>query len=658
MSSTRLHRSSFRGALRALLVPSLVLPAVTAVLLPLAAPAPAAADTAPAAAAGWTAAKTLAASQQSSLSLQKVTVGENGTSAALWKRTTVAGVQGELLVSVRQPGSAVWATRTLSATPVDDDAGSLVVAPDGTVTAVWAVYPTPGAGTGAVRLLSSVRGPGSAVWSRASLVGSASEVNGVDAVVGADGVVRVVWSAGDGTGAREVRSSVRQTASGSWSAPALLSASLADSAHAVAPRIAMAADGSATAVWWNQPVRASKGSTASATLLPAAVSWGGPVTVSSPAGNPRTAPRLSEAATGKTAVTWTEPTSSGRRVVKLATRSGPSAAWSTPQTVSATTSQYLDHPVPLVRSDGAITLVWLAGSGFADSGDVRTMTRGAVTTTWPAAKTLSSDISTWLDAAQDANGTVHAIWGESGNGHWAFKSASRVGGSWTLAVTLGTPPGDASTGVGISAANGRVIAMWETEMTAGDKHANLSFAVTGAPPVVTTAAKVNGTVRTGRTVTCSVTWSGAASPSYYGWLRDGGPITGARGASRKLTAADYAHKIACRALATNAAGTTKTTSPSVTVAPGDPLKATTAPWIQGTARVGRTLTAGPGVWNPGATSYTYVWRRSGAAIPGATDANYKLVAADRNKLVTVTVKAYRSGYSSGSATTAPVVATQ
>ncbi|MEU1184336.1 hypothetical protein ABZ464_43350 [Streptomyces sp. NPDC005820] len=620
---------------------------------------PAAADPAPVAAAGWTAPKTLAASQQSSLSPQKVKVGDNGTSAALWKRTALAGDQGALLVSVRQPGTAVWATRTLSATPVDDDASSLVVAPDGTVTAVWAVYPTPGSGTGAVRLLSSVRGPGSAVWSRASLVDSASEVNGVDAVVGADGVVRVVWSAGDGTGAREVRSSVRQTAAGSWSAPALLSASLADSAHAVAPRIAVAADGSATAVWWNRPAGGvSQGSTASATLLPSAVSWSEPVTVSSPADNPKTAPQLSEAATGKAAVTWTEPTSSGLRVVKLATRSGPSAAWSAPQTVSATTSQYLDHPVPLVRSDGAITLVWLSSSGSADAGDVRTVTRGAAATTWPAATTLSSDISTGLDAAQDADGTVHTVWGESGNGQWAFRSASRVGGSWNASVTLGTSSRDASTGVGISAANRRAIAMWGTQMTDGDSNANLSYATTGTPPVVVAPAKVSGTVRAGRTVTCSATWAGAASPTFYGWLRDGRTIGGARGASHKLTGADYDHKISCRALATNAAGGTTSTSPTVRVRQGDPLKATTAPKIQGTVQVGRTLTASKGVWNVEPTEYTYRWKRSGSPIAGAVNAQYKLVEADRYMTVTVTVKAFRYGFAGGVATTAPVLVIQ
>lgn len=619
---------------------------------------PAAADPAPAAAAGWTASKTLAASQQSSLTLQKVKVGGNGTSAALWKRTAIAGVQGELLVSVRKPGTAVWATRTLSATPVDDDAGSLVVAPDGTVTAVWAVYPTPGSGTGAVRLLSSALSPGSTVWSRASLVDSASEVNGVDAAVGADGVVRVVWSAGDGTGAREVRSSVRHSATGSWSAPALLSAPLSDSVHAVAPRIAVAADGSATAVWHSRPAGgASGGSTTSATLLPSAVSWGGPVTVSSP-GNSKTAPQLSEAATGRTAVTWTEPTSSGQRVLKLATRSGPSAAWSTPQTVSATTSQYLGHPVPLVRSDGAITLVWLSSSGSADAGDVRTVTRGAAATTWSAAQTLSSDISTGLDAAQDADGTVHTVWGESGNGQWAFRSASRVGGSWNASVTLGTSSRDASTGVGISAANGRAIAMWGTQMMDGDSNANLSYATTGTPPVVVAPAKVSGTVRAGRTVTCSATWAGAASPTFYGWLRDGRTIGGARGASHKLTGADYDHKISCRALATNAAGSTRSTSPSVKVRVGDPLKSTTAPKIQGTAQVGRTLTASEGVWNVEPMGYDYRWKRSGSPIAGAVNAQYKLVAADRYKTVTVTVTAYRGGFAAGLATATPVFVIQ
>ncbi|MFE7777774.1 Ig-like domain-containing protein [Streptomyces sp. NPDC057445] len=184
---------------------------------------------------------------------------------------------------------------------------------------------------------------------------------------------------------------------------------------------------------------------------------------------------------------------------------------------------------------------------------------------------------------------------------------------------------------------------------AASSSAALPYTVRIKPPAVTTAAKVTGTAKVGSTVTCAVTFSGAASVK-YAWLRDNTVISGATTRTRALVAADHPHRTACRATAANSTGTTTSSSPAVSVGLGPALRNGTKPSITGTAKVGYRQTAKPGTWTPAATSYSYVWKRDGRVIRGATRATYYPTAADRRHLVTVTVTAKRPGYAPGYAT--------
>jgi hypothetical protein len=181
----------------------------------------------------------------------------------------------------------------------------------------------------------------------------------------------------------------------------------------------------------------------------------------------------------------------------------------------------------------------------------------------------------------------------------------------------------------------------------------LSYTVKIKPPAVVTAAKITGTVRSGSTVTCSVTFSGATSVS-YAWLKDGTVISGATAKTRTISGTEYKHKIACRATGKNTTGSTTSTSPSVTVALGPALAVVTRPSISGTHKVGYRQTAKPGSWKPAATSYSYVWKRDGRAITGATKSTYTPTRSDRGHKLTVTVTAKRSGYANGSSTSVSV----
>ncbi len=83
------------------------------------------------------------------------------------------------------------------------------------------------------------------------------------------------------------------------------------------------------------------------------------------------------------------------------------------------------------------------------------------------------------------------------------------------------------------------------------------------------------------------------------------------------------------------------------------LRATQAPAISGTVKVGATVKASTGKWAPAATSFTYQWSANGSVIKGATASSYRIAAAVVGKRVTVTVTAGRDGATAGTATSAP-----
>jgi hypothetical protein len=80
-----------------------------------------------------------------------------------------------------------------------------------------------------------------------------------------------------------------------------------------------------------------------------------------------------------------------------------------------------------------------------------------------------------------------------------------------------------------------------------------------------------------------------------------------------------------------------------------PPTVATAPVASGTGTVGQTLSCTTGAWNFAPVSYRYQWQRGGAAIPGAINPTYVLVAADSGKSVSCMVFASNpAGFSSGS----------
>ncbi|WP_179199928.1 hypothetical protein [Streptomyces sp. NRRL B-24572] len=177
--------------------------------------------------------------------------------------------------------------------------------------------------------------------------------------------------------------------------------------------------------------------------------------------------------------------------------------------------------------------------------------------------------------------------------------------------------------------------------------------VKGVAPKPTTVPRVSGTVRVGSKVTAVVgTWTPAPTSYAYQWRANGVAIAGATGASYVPVASTLGKKltVTVTALRTGHLSGSYTTA-GVTVAVGLAPKATTAPYVTGTVRVGRTLTLNRGAWTPAPTSYAYQWYANGRAISGATRTTFTLTSAQRGLKITVRVTAYRTGHAAGVAWT-------
>lgn len=82
-----------------------------------------------------------------------------------------------------------------------------------------------------------------------------------------------------------------------------------------------------------------------------------------------------------------------------------------------------------------------------------------------------------------------------------------------------------------------------------------------------------------------------------------------------------------------------------------PFTTAPVPTLPGTAKVGSIITATRGPWSP-APTFSYVWKRAGVVIPGATALSYVPVAADLGKTLTITVTGTKTGYTTTSKTSA------
>ena len=161
---------------------------------------------------------------------------------------------------------------------------------------------------------------------------------------------------------------------------------------------------------------------------------------------------------------------------------------------------------------------------------------------------------------------------------------------------------------------------------------------------------ISGTVRVGETLTADVTGiadeDGLDNVTFsYQWMADDANKQDATGSTYTLTEDDEGKAITVTVTFTDAEGNpeTLTSDPTreVAAAPAQNTSATGLPTIDGTIRVGETLTADvTGIADEdGLTNvvFSYQWMADDTNIQDATGSSYTLVSDDEGKTITVTV---------------------
>jgi hypothetical protein len=187
-----------------------------------------------------------------------------------------------------------------------------------------------------------------------------------------------------------------------------------------------------------------------------------------------------------------------------------------------------------------------------------------------------------------------------------------------------------------------------TGKRAGYTSVKRTSGVTVVPRVFSTAPvpTIVGTLAVGKVLTAQPgAWAPTPVTLSYQWKRNGIAIAGAVGTTYKLVALDAGTSVTVVVTGSKPGYTTRGRTSAVSPVQ-KLLTATPIPVITGAPSVGITFTATPGAWKPGTVTFSYQWFRSGTAIPGATAATYKVVAADAGKPLTVRVTGSKSGYTS------------
>ncbi|WP_437070732.1 FG-GAP-like repeat-containing protein [Streptomyces sp. enrichment culture] len=435
----------------------------------------------------------------------------DGSAVAVWNQFTQAGsAERKLYAAVRPAGHDTWGTpKLLTTTPTEAGSVRLHASADGSVTALWVEFPNetrPGSGPYNTRVVTSVLAADKSAWSApVELVGTDKGWGdgGIDLAEGPDGTLTAVWTTHpDATSPWEVSAAVR-AADGTWSAPVQLSTATADGARAaLSPSVAVTSDGT-TVVAYAQHLGES-GQVLTVSRAAGSTEWTRPVAAT---GTYQYVyrPQIASAGDGTVTLSWLgRIDESVPEAINTAVRTAD-GTWSAAQTVTAT-DDLVETPEPLIGPDGDVTLVWVDRTTTTTFG-TRTATREADTGAWSAVRTLStSSVSESYDAAIGADGTVRALWPQSGGGKRVMTEAVRSDGKWTTAAHV---PGSANVhvhGQVSVGADGTATAVW-SGMATSTANWRLYGSRDAWPTLAVTGSNVPGTAPLKGTTPSSTAWT-------------------------------------------------------------------------------------------------------------------------------------------------------
>lgn len=509
----------------------------------------------------------------------QVAVAPNGATTVAWAEgaasnatliKTVTRLSG---IDFPAPGAAVALTNASNNQPADPPA--LSVGADGTTVVAWARDTDAGV-TGKYVIEAAVRPPGGAFPTAGSAAVLSSDADdnasGPQVAVAPDGAATVIWQRDANAAGNLVEASTRP-AGGAFPTPTgvvVLSGSPSTSASSA--HLAVAHDGSLTAVWEQSGTNAT---VIRAATRPSGGAFPPPtsaVTLSRDVNlQPALAPRVATGTDGTTTVVWSRRTGPSTETVEAATRP-PGGSFPAPASVD-------------VISDA------IESSRFPQ---VAIMPGGGALAVWQKVSQLDDRIS-WAQTANTPFNSGLPV--ASGTGA-VGQTLSCVGGLvWTNAASVdpllrwvrgSTEVGTGSSYTVTSADRGSSLVCRETATnTFGTTNAD-SNAITippppvasssPPPPAVTTTtgpkplaptvvarAKILGPARVGKVLRCSGARFTGATSRRTAWLRNKKVIPGAGRASYRLKKADRGKNVACRVIGTGPGGKATTVSKAVLV---------------------------------------------------------------------------------------------
>ena len=419
---------------------------------------------------------------------QQIAIAPDGAVTAVWSH--FGGTSTIIQAASRPAGSNTWGTASdLSATGQSADSPQIAVASDGSATAVWIRY------DGANNIIQAATRPAGGSWSAPSdLSVTGQSAFSPQIAMASDGSATAVWSRFNG--AKYIIQAATRPAGGSWGAPTDLSAT---GQNAGTPHIAIASDGSASAVW-----RRSNGANyiVQAASRPAGGSWGAATDLSAPGQNADIDPQIAMASDGSATAVWSR-SNGANSIIQAATRPA-GGSWGAPTDLSAT-GQSAFYPEIAVASDGSATAVWRRSNGANNIVQAATRPAGG---SWGAPTDLSA-AGRNADAPQVAvgsDGAATAVWNRSNGTNSVIQAATRPGGgSWGAPADV-SGPGDAEDAQIAVAPDGTAAVIWD-EWNSGFIQATVSAAPNATLTVATTGTGTGLVASSPAGISCGATCS-------------------------------------------------------------------------------------------------------------------------------------------------------
>jgi len=391
----------------------------------------------------------------------EIAVAPDGTTTAVWQR--FYGSNLIIQTATRPPGGSFGAAVNLSATGQNADQPQIAIAPDGTATAVWTRF------DGANYVVQAVtRPPGGTFGATVDLSAAGENASRPRIAIAPDGATTVVWIRYNGV--NYVVQAATRPPGGSFGAVVELSA-----AGAV-PQVAIAPDGATTVVWIRYN---GVNNVVQAVTRPPGGTFGAAVDLSA-AGGSADQPQIAIAPDGTATAVWYRSDGSNN-IIQAATRP-PGGSFGAATDVSAV-GQDTSDPQIVVTPDGTATAVWSRydAVNYIYINQAATRPPGG---SFGAAVDLSAagQDARLPQIAVAPDGTATAVWARSDGADYIIEAATRQpGGSFAAAIGLSAAGQTAYDPQIAIAADGTATTVWSRSN--GTKNV-IQSASTGQPSIL------------------------------------------------------------------------------------------------------------------------------------------------------------------------------